>query len=39
MNLVGGQGPPTEIEWNEAVDRKKEKKGERMGRGREERET
>lgn len=39
MNLGGGQGAPSEIEWNEATDRKKEKKGERIGRGREKRKT
>lgn len=37
MNLVEGQCAPGEIEWNEAANRKKEKKGERRGRGREER--
>jgi len=31
MNLVEGQCAPGEIEWNEAANRKKEMKGERMG--------
>ena len=36
MNLVDDQGALGEIEQNEAADRKKEKKGERMGRGKRE---
>ena len=39
MNLVDDQGALGEIEQNEAADRKKEKKGERIGRGREKRKT
>lgn len=39
MNLVDGQGVPGEIERNEAEDCKKEKKGDRMGKGRKERKT
>ena len=36
MNLVDDQGALGEIEQNEAADCKKEKKGERMGRGKRE---